>query len=215
VLPGPDGILRAELRAGVTGAPESERARWSGFAPGEKFIKAAGGRLLYPQAGDRYYEQNFWEPSLDVDEIHSGSPRTVIPCEAFCFVSVRLAPSQDNHEIIATLERLLLENLPDYAELSFIPEAGCDATSFDPELPALRAARKAFARVGDGEPDLMHIGGTLPLMDVLAKRNIPTILTGFASGLDKIHGPDESYRLEALTMGAAAGRALFEELAQL
>ena len=215
VLPGPDGILRDELRAGVTGAPDTERARWSSFAPGEKFIKIAGGRPLHPTSGEKYYEQNFWEPSLDVDEIRSGSPRTVIPCEATCFVSVRLAPSQKNREIITTLERLVRENLPSFAELRFENEAGCDATSFDPELPALQAARRAFARASGDEADLIHIGGTLPLMDVLAKRNIPTILTGFASGHDKIHGPDESYRLEALNTGAACGRALFEELAKL
>jgi len=215
VLPGPDGILREELRTGVVGAPAAERERWASFAPGDKLIELGGGTPLTPTSGERYYEQNFWEPSLDVDEIRSGSPRTVIPCEATAFVSVRLAPEQRNEEILSTLETILTDALPGYASIRFDNDAGCDAASFDPDHPVLMAARKGFARASGQETELMRIGGTLPLLDVLNKRGIPTVLTGFATLFDNIHGPDESYPLESLTMGAAGGRALLEELAQL
>lgn len=214
-LPGPDGILREELRAGVVGAPQAERERWTSFPPGGRVIEAGGGTPLTPESGDRYYEQNFWEPSLDVDEIRSGSPRTVIPCEATAFVSVRLAPEQRNEEIMSALQDLLTNATPGYASIRFDTDAGCDAASFDPEHPVLVAARKGFTRACGIETDLIRIGGTLPLLDVLNKRGIPTVLTGFATMRDNIHGPDESYPLESLTMGAAGARGLFEELALL
>jgi acetylornithine deacetylase/succinyl-diaminopimelate desuccinylase-like protein len=214
-LPGPDGILRDELRAGVTGAPMAERERWASYAPGDKLIELAGGTPLTPTSGERYYEQNFWEPSLDVDEIRSGSPRTVIPCEATAFVSVRLAPEQRNEDILSALKDVLMEALPGYASIRFDDDAGCDAASFDAEHPVLVAARTGFTRAIGEETEFMRIGGTLPLLDVLSKRGIPTVLTGFATLFDNIHGPDESYPLESLTMGAAGGRALFEELAKL
>ncbi len=215
VLPGPDGILRDELRKGVVGAPADERERWATFAPGIKVIEAGRGTPLHATSGERYYEQNFWEPSLDVDEISSGSPRTVIPCEATAFVSVRLAPEQKNEEILGALKKIITDGLPEYASVRFDDDAGCDAASFDPEHPVLVAARKAFTRACGSETDLIRIGGTLPLLDVLNKRGIPTVLTGFATMRDNIHGPDESYPLESLVMGAAGGRALFEELALL
>ncbi len=215
VLPGPDGTLREELRAGVVGAPAVERERWSSFVPGDKLIELAGGTQLSSTSGERYYEQNFWEPSLDVDEIHSGSPRTVIPCEATAFVSVRLAPEQHNEDILSALKDLITDALPGYASVRFDDDAGCDAASFDPDDPVLVAARRGFTRAIGEECQLMRIGGTLPLLDVLAKRGIPTVLTGFATLIDNIHGPDESYPLESITMGAAGGRALFEELAKL
>lgn len=215
VLPGPEGILRDELRAGVIGAPDEERSAWATFTPGEAVISAGGGRPLHRSSGERYYEQNFWEPSLDVDEVRSGSPRTVIPCEATAFVSVRLAPDQRNEGMVAKLEELLRNGLPSYATLRFEAEAGCDAASFDPDDPVLVAARKGFERACGEEPQFIRIGGTLPLLDVLSKRGIPTVLTGFASARDNFHGPDESYRLEALNLGAKSARALFEELANL
>jgi len=215
VLPGPDGILREELRAGVVGAPTSEREYWASLIPGDKLIELAGGTPLSSTSGERYYEQNFWEPSLDVDEIRSGSPRTVIPCEATAFVSVRLAPEQHNEDVLSALKDIITDALPGYASVRFDDDAGCDAASFDPEHPVLMAARRGFTRAIGVETQLMRIGGTLPLLDVLNKRGIPTILTGFATLVDNIHGPDESYPLESITMGAAGGRALFEELAKL
>jgi acetylornithine deacetylase/succinyl-diaminopimelate desuccinylase-like protein len=215
VLPGPDGILRDELRAGVVGAPLAERERWASMPPGEKLIELAGGTQLSSTSGERYYEQNFWEPSLDVDEIRSGSPRTVIPCEATAFVSVRLAPEQRNEDILSALKDIVTDALPGYASVTFDDDAGCDAASFDPDHPVLQAARRAFTRAIGQETELMRIGGTLPLLDVLNERGIPTVLTGFATLFDNIHGPDESYPLESLTMSAAASRALFEELAKL
>jgi acetylornithine deacetylase/succinyl-diaminopimelate desuccinylase-like protein len=65
------------------------------------------------------------------------------------------------------------------------------------------------------EPVLMRSGGTVPLLDVLAKRGIQTIFTGFAGAGDRIHAPNESYALESLEMGRVAALALFEELGGL
>jgi acetylornithine deacetylase/succinyl-diaminopimelate desuccinylase-like protein len=215
VLPGEDGLLSDDLRAGAHTAPEDERALWNEFPPGSKVIDAAGARPLHATSGERYYEQNFWEPSLDVNEIRSGSPRTVIPAEARAHVTIRLAPGQDNRQIFETLEGKLKDATPAYADLSVDTIGGVDAASFDMDEPAIVSARKAFARACGEEPHLIRIGGTLPLLDILKKRGIPTILTGFGSGNDTIHAPDESYRLEALSTGAKAARALYEELATL
>jgi acetylornithine deacetylase/succinyl-diaminopimelate desuccinylase-like protein len=41
------------------------------------------------------------------------------------------------------------------------------------------------------------------------------VVGGFALPQDRIHAPDESYRIESLELGLRAARALFEELATL
>ena len=53
----------------------------------------------------------------------------------------------------------------------------------------------------------MRLGGTLPLLSVLAEQGVPTIVSGFALGADAFHAPNESYRLESLRLGelTAAG----------
>jgi phosphocarrier protein FPr len=46
-------------------------------------------------------------------------------------------------------------------------------------------------------------------------RGIPAVVAGFALPDDRIHAPDESYRIASLDMGLKAARALYEELASL
>ena len=46
----------------------------------------------------------------------------------------------------------------------------------------------------------------------LAKKNIPTVLTGFARADDKIHAPNESYALESLAQGRVGAHALLGSL---
>ena len=61
----------------------------------------------------------------------------------------------------------------------------------------------------------MRIGGTLPLLAVLAERGITSIVSGFALPDDAFHAPNESYRLESLRLGEAAARELYVALAEL
>jgi hypothetical protein len=64
-------------------------------------------------------------------------------------------------------------------------------------------------------PALVRLGGTLPLLAVLAKRGITSIVSGFALPDDAFHAPNESYRLESLRLGEAAARELYSALADL
>jgi hypothetical protein len=43
----------------------------------------------------------------------------------------------------------------------------------------------------------------------------PTVVSGFAVPGDRIHAPDESYRLRSLELGEASSRELLRALAQL
>src|SRR3954447_2757282 len=58
VLPGPDGRVREELRAGIVAPSEAELASWARLPPGDELIAAGGGRPLYPGAGAEYYVRN-------------------------------------------------------------------------------------------------------------------------------------------------------------
>ena len=64
-------------------------------------------------------------------------------------------------------------------------------------------------------PALVRLGGTLPLLAVLADRGITSIVSGFALPDDAFHAPNESYRLESLRLGEAAARELYAALAEL
>jgi acetylornithine deacetylase/succinyl-diaminopimelate desuccinylase-like protein len=210
-----EGLLPDALRVGIDPIPEAERAMWTDMPPGARALERVGARPISPTSGERYYEMTGFEPSLDVDEIKAGDPRTVIPSKAFAFVSMRLAPGQKHRDMTAAIERLVRAATHPKADVSFEWTGGVDAAGFDPEDPVLVAARRAYANAFGEEPALWRLGGTLPLLDVLKRKGIPTVLTGFAGAGDKIHAPNESYALESLARGRTGARALFTEFANL
>jgi acetylornithine deacetylase/succinyl-diaminopimelate desuccinylase-like protein len=214
VLAGPDGRLPEPLRAGVAAPSPDELASWSALPPGADMLAGGGLRPADPAAADEFYLRTGASPSLDVHWVSGGEIRTIVVERASAALSVRLAAGQRAEEISAALERMLREALPDGAELTYAASLA-EPSLFDPELPALRAARRALAQVEGREPALVRSGGSLPVLGAFAERGIPVIVSGFAVPGDNIHSPDEWYRLAALEQGARAARALYGELATL
>ena len=105
VLPGPDGSLRPELRAGIIPPTTEELESWASFAPGTQVIEEAGGRPISEDAALHYYERNWGDASLDINGIAGGDAiqrRTIIPAFAQARFSIRLAPGQDSQAIART-----------------------------------------------------------------------------------------------------------------
>src|SRR3954469_14167366 len=82
VAPGPDGVVREELRAGIEPPSPAEIESWQRLNSGDQVLSEVGGRLLSPQAGRDYYLRNGADASLDVNDIVGGEPRTVVPATA-------------------------------------------------------------------------------------------------------------------------------------
>jgi acetylornithine deacetylase/succinyl-diaminopimelate desuccinylase-like protein len=217
VLPGPGGRVRDELRAGIAEVPAAERESWAGLPAGERMLAEAGSRPATPEAAAGFYERTGAEPSLELNGIVAGAAdelRTIIPASARANLSLRTAPGQRSTEILPVLEGLLREATPEGAQVDIRSNAAEPAV-FDPESPALRAARAAFERATGRPPALVRSGGTIPILAAFAERGIQTIVSGFALPEDAIHAPNESYRLESLELGERTSRALFEELGKL
>ena len=85
----------------------------------------------------------------------------------------------------------------------------------DASHPSIALATEAIERAVGVAPVLTRSGGSIPAVAELAGRGIPTIVSGFALADDRIHSPDESYRLESLELGERASRELYAALAAL
>jgi acetylornithine deacetylase/succinyl-diaminopimelate desuccinylase-like protein len=214
VLPGRDGRAREELRAGATAPGQTERESWGRLPSGVEMIAEAGANEVTPGAAEEFWVRTGAEPSVDVNMFWAGEPRTVIPSVATAQLSVRLAPGQSAAEIAAEVERLLRAAVPDGAELSVTLD-GAEPALFDARDPALQLAAGAFERACGTAPAFVRLGGTLPLLSVLADQGVPTIVSGFALGADAFHAPNESYRLESLRLGELTARELYRSLADL
>jgi acetylornithine deacetylase/succinyl-diaminopimelate desuccinylase-like protein len=214
VVPGPDGRLRDELLAGAAAPAQAERDSWRKLPPGDEVLKAAGARPAYPGAGEEYYERNGAQPSLEINAIHAGEHRTVVPATAHASVSQRLAPGQSAEAAHATLERLLREALPPGAELEIEAEVG-EPSLFPPDDPAVALAAQALERAVGAPTAFVRTGGSIPVVAELAARGITAVVSGFGLEDDAYHAPDESFRLVALEQGATAADELYRALATL
>ncbi len=214
VAPDAEGRARPELSAGVAAVAAEERASWDRLPPGGAAIAEVGGAEVAPGAGAELYERTGAATAVDVNMIEVGEPRTIVPSVARGYVSVRLAPGQDGAQIAAELERLLRAAAPPGAEVK-LDVGVAEPALFDASDPALRLASGAMERACGVAPAFVRLGGTLPLLAVLADRGITSIVSGFALPADAFHAPNESYRLESLRLGEAAARELYTALAGL
>jgi acetylornithine deacetylase/succinyl-diaminopimelate desuccinylase-like protein len=214
VLPGADGRLPEPLRAGVEPPSPEELATWGALPDGGAVLAAAGAHPADATAAAEFYTRTTADASLDVHRIQGGEARTIVPPTASCDLSVRLAPGQDPAEIAGALEALLRAALPEGAELA-LSTVLASPSLFDPSSAPLRIARAALARASGTDPVLIRSGGSLPVLSAFSERGIPAIVSGFSLPDDNLHAPNESFRLVALDQGAAAARALYEELAKL
>jgi acetylornithine deacetylase/succinyl-diaminopimelate desuccinylase-like protein len=213
-----DGRLAEPLRRGIVPPTQAELDSWSGLPAGADELADQGARPMDPRAADDFYRRTTSEPALDVNGIAAGSPfaqKTVLPVRADANVSIRLAPGQDPEEIAREFERLLREGLPAGAELQIDRMGIAPAAVFDPASPAIQLGLRAFERAVGVRPALIRSGGTLPIAAALAKRGIPTVITGFSLPDAAIHSPNERLRVDYVELGIAAARALFEEFAAL
>jgi acetylornithine deacetylase/succinyl-diaminopimelate desuccinylase-like protein len=214
VAPDASGRARLELAAETVPPGPEEVESWGRLPPGAEAIASVGAQPVTPGAADEFYERTGSATAVEVNMVEVGEPRTIVPAVARAHVSVRLAPGQRAAQVGAALERLLRAAAPEGAEVS-IELALSDPALFDLTHPAFPLAAGALERATGIPPAFVRLGGTLPLLAVLADRGIPSIVSGFALPDDAFHAPNESYRLESLRLGEAAARELYRALAEL
>jgi acetylornithine deacetylase/succinyl-diaminopimelate desuccinylase-like protein len=217
VMPGPDGRVRDELRAGVELPGKEEVESWSRLPLGDQALAEVGARPVSPDAAREFHLRTGAEPALDVHGLAAGSGhelRTIVPAVAQAALSLRIVAGQRAQEMADALEGLLRDALPAGADLE-VGWSLAEPAAFDPGSPPLRLAREALGRSCGVEPVPLRLGGTLPLLSALAERDIPAIVTGFVVPGDAYHAPNESFRLAALELGERAARELYAALAAL
>jgi acetylornithine deacetylase/succinyl-diaminopimelate desuccinylase-like protein len=192
--------LPDELKAGVAPISDSERESWADVPPNPEFHEKTGA-----------------QPDIEVNGIISGATdelRTIIPAFAKANVSLRTAPGQNSAELRELMERLLREAAPEGTEVE-ITGTAAEPVQFDPESRPLVLARQAFERATGKAPALIRSGGTIPILAAFAKRGIQTIVSGFALPEDRIHAPNESYRLESIELNEKTSYELLKALGDL
>lgn len=174
----------------------------------EAYKKAICVKELFGEEGYTTNERTGIRPTFDVCGIWGGytgeGSKTVLPAKAFAKISCRLVPNQD-HKKIAGLFKTYFESVaPAYVKVEVTSLHGGAAYVCPIDLPAYRAAEKAYAEVYGKNPVPFRSGGSIPVVAAFEEiLGIKSVLMGFGLESDAIHSPNENYPLEQFFNGIA------------
>lgn len=173
------------------------------------YCRNLGVRQLIGEPGYSVLERRWTRPTLEINHLSGGSPRTVIPARAAAVISCRLVPDQNPGHIEAALQQYLRAQLPAGTEVEFGNAHSSPAYHLDPSHPLVPRALQAI-RTGFGlEPLLTHEGGSIPIATELHQHTgAPVLLVGLGQITDNWHGPDEHFSLRDFHRGMRTSAAL-------
>lgn len=159
-------------------------------------------------------------PAFDVCGIWGGytgeGAKTVIPSTAHAKISTRLVPDQDYHKIGEQFKKHFISIAPDCVKVEVEFLHGGDSYVSPIDMPAYKAAEKAFEATYGKKPIPTRSGGSIPIIAGFEKiLGTKSILMGFGLGSDAIHSPNENYPLEQFYKGIETIPHFYKYFAEL
>ncbi|HSH50793.1 MAG TPA: dipeptidase [Bacteroidales bacterium] len=172
----------------------------------EAYKKAIDVKELYGEKGFTTPERTGIRPSFDVCGIWGGytgeGAKTVLPSKAYAKISTRLVPNQDNKKIAELFKNHFEKIAPGYVKVNVKYLHGGQAYVCPIDLPAYKAAEKAYHEVYNKMPVPVRSGGSIPIISEFEKiLETKSVLMGFGLEDDAIHSPNENYPLEQFLNG--------------
>lgn len=172
----------------------------------ENYKKAINIDEVQGEAGYTTTERTGIRPSFDVCGIWGGyqgeGAKTVLPSKAFAKISTRLVPNQNNEKISILFKEYFEKIAPKSVKVVVTPLHGGQAYGCPIDLPAYKAAEKAYIEVFGKRPVPVRSGGSIPIIstfeDILG---IKSILMGFGLESDAIHSPNENFPVNNFLKG--------------
>lgn len=189
---------------------EEERQMVASIPFDEEAYKARiGVDALFGEKGYMTLERNSCRPSFDICGIWGGytgeGSKTVLPSKAYAKVSCRLVANQDYRVISRQFEDYIHSIAPSSVRVTVKPMHGGQGYLCPIDLPAYKAAEKAFATAFGKRPIAARRGGSIPIIATFEQvLQTKTILMGFGLESDAIHSPNESFDLEIFRKGIYA-----------
>ena len=197
---------------------EAERDYLARTGPSDaSILREAGAAAGWGEDGYSIYERLTLRPALAVAGIRGGhggaGPKGVIPCQALAKLSFRLVPDQEPAEIERLVRRFIARIAPPTVRVRMRTHIRSRPALIDRKHPAMRAAATAYRRVFGKSPVWVRSGGSIPVVSEFQRvLGIPTVLMGFASPGDSLHGPNERFSLKNFQRGVLTSIAFLEEL---
>lgn len=188
--------VSAEERAKMARAPFDEKA----------YKDTLGIAELWGESGYSANERTGIRPTFDVCGIWGGysgeGAKTVLPSKAYAKLSTRLVPNQDYKEISSLVKDYFEKIAPPSVKVKVSYLHGGNAYVCPVDIPAYKAAEKAYTKVYGIPPVPVRSGGSIPIIstfeEILGQKSV---LMGFGLESDAIHSPNENYPVEQFLKG--------------
>ena len=188
--------VSAEEREKMARAPFDEKA----------YKDTLGIAELWGESGYSTNERTGIRPTFDVCGIWGGysgeGAKTVLPSKAYAKLSTRLVPNQDYKEIASLVKDYFEKIAPPSVKVKVSYLHGGNAYVCPVDIPAYKAAEKAYTKVYGIPPVPVRSGGSIPIIstfeEILGQKSV---LMGFGLESDAIHSPNENYPVEQFLKG--------------
>lgn len=213
-------ILVKDFYKEVVNISSEERALMAEAPFDEKAYKAELDiEELHGEEGFSTIERVGIRPSLDICGIWGGytgeGAKTVIPSTAHAKISFRLVPDQDYNVITERFAEHFKNLAPKSVKVEVTPLHGGYAYVSPIDMPAYKAAEKAYQKNYGKRPIPTRSGGSIPIIAGFERiLGIKSILMGFGLGSDAIHSPNENYPLVQFFKGIETIPSFYEEFSK-
>ena len=172
----------------------------------EAYMKSLGLTELAGEKGFSTTERTGIRPTFDVCGIWGGyigeGAKTVLPSKAYAKISCRIVPNQDHHKVAELLINHFKTIAPKTVKVEVTYLHGGPGYVCPIDLPAYKAAEKAYLEVYGKAPVPVRSGGSIPIISTFEEvLGIKSILMGFGLESDSIHSPNENFSLEQFFNG--------------
>ncbi len=148
-----------------------------------------------------------FHPCIDVNGILSGhtgeGSKTIIPATAMAKITARLAAGQYPETALRRLTAHLRRHTPKGLTVTVADaHVGGPALRVPLQAPAIATARETLRDMFGVEPLGMWEGASIPVLARLAEVSGATpVLVGFGLPADRVHAPNESFRIDGFRDG--------------
>lgn len=192
---------------------ELEKAT-EGMASEEMYAKDIGTEPCGGQLGKTIVQRNCFEPTVEVNGIHSGyggpGSKTVIPCQAIAKLSTRLVPGQNPARTFDAIKHHLKDHCPKGMEVELSELTG-EAPAFRLPLasPLFRLAADVLGEMDPRGAVFQWDGASIPVIAAIREASgAAPLLVGWGQPEDRIHSPNESYSVRQFLTAKEWGKKI-------
>lgn len=172
----------------------------------DEYKKALDIEEVEGEKGYSTNERTGIRPTFDVCGFWGGytgeGAKTVLPSKAYAKISTRLVPHQKHDKIAELFINYFKSIAPKSVKVKVEYLHGGPSYVCPIDLPAYKAAEKAYTDVYGQMPVPVRSGGSIPIISTFEEiLGIKSVLMGFGLQSDAIHSPNENYPLEQFFNG--------------